>query len=75
METVGPGDHLIVMSRSGQIMRTPVEGISIVGRNTMGVIVMELESGDRVACLDVIPREKVTDASEEDVDLSESPDE
>jgi DNA gyrase subunit A len=73
METIGPGDHLIVMSKSGQIMRTPVEGISIVGRNTMGVIVMELESGDRVACLDVIPREMVTDASEAEVDLSESP--
>jgi len=74
METVGPGDHLIVMSTSGQIMRTPVEGISIVGRNTMGVIVMELEGGDRVACLDVIPREMVTDASESEVDLSESAD-
>jgi len=73
METVGPGDHLVVMSQTGQIMRTPVEGISIVGRNTMGVIVMELESGDQVACLDVIPREMVTDASEADVDLSESP--
>ena len=74
METVGPGDHLIVMSKSGQIMRTPVEGISIVGRNTMGVIVMELEDGDQVACLDVIPREMVTDASEQGVDLPESPD-
>ena len=73
METVGLGDHLVVMSESGQIMRTPVEGISIVGRNTMGVIAMELEDGDRVACLDVIPREMVTDASEEGVDLSESP--
>jgi DNA gyrase subunit A len=74
METVGPGDHLIVMSETGQIMRTPVEGISIVGRNTMGVIVMELDTGDQVACLDVIPREMVTDASESEVDLSESPD-
>ena len=73
METVGPGDHLIVMSKSGQIMRTPVQGISTVGRNTMGVIVMELDEGDRVACLDVIPREMVTDASEETVDLSASP--
>ncbi|WP_253737150.1 DNA gyrase subunit A [Halohasta salina] len=74
METVGPGDHLLVMSEAGQIMRTPVEGISIVGRNTMGVIVMELDDGDRVACLDVIPRENVTDASEADVDLSAAPD-
>ena len=69
METVGSGDHLIVMSRSGQIMRTPVEEISTVGRNTMGVIVMDLTDSDTVACLDVIPREMVTDESEADVDL------
>ena len=73
METVGPGDHLVVMSRSGQIMRTPVEDISTVGRNTMGVIVMDLAADDRVACLDVIPREMVTDESEADVDLNADP--
>jgi len=73
METVGPGDHLVVMSRSGQIMRTPVEDISTVGRNTMGVIVMDLDASDTVACLDVIPREMVTDESEADVDLDADP--
>ncbi len=71
-ETVGPGDHLLVMSSEGQIMRTPVEGLSIVGRNTMGVIVMELDDGDQVACLDVIPREMVTDESEQEVDIEAS---
>ena len=69
METVGYGDHLVVMSSEGQIMRTPVEGISTVGRNTMGVTVMALEATDSVACLDVIPREMVTAESESDVDL------
>ncbi len=69
METVGPGDHLVVMSKSGQIMRTPVQDISTVGRNTKGVIVMDLDADDSVACLDVIPREKVTDESEADVDI------
>jgi len=39
----------------------------------MGVIVMQLENGDQVACLDVIPREMVTDASEENVDLAAGP--
>ena len=73
METVGSGDHLVVMSRSGQIMRTPVQDISTVGRNTMGVIVMDLDGDDRVACLDVIPREMVTDESEADVDLDAGP--
>jgi DNA gyrase subunit A len=54
VETVGPGDHLIVMSERGQIVRTPVEDVSTIGRNTMGVIVMDLEEGDRVAAVDVV---------------------
>jgi DNA gyrase subunit A len=41
------------MSESGQILRTPVEDISTVGRNTMGVIVMEMDPGDHVASVDV----------------------
>ncbi|MFD1598870.1 DNA gyrase subunit A [Halobellus rarus] len=53
LETVGPGDHLFVMSGAGQILRTPVEDLSTVGRNTMGVIVMELDAGDSVASVDV----------------------
>ena len=53
LETVAPGDHLFVMSGDGQILRTPVEDVSIVGRNTMGVIVMDLAAGDAVASVDV----------------------
>lgn len=44
-------DHLFVYSASGQIMRTRAADISRVGRNTKGVIVMELESGDSVAAI------------------------
>ncbi|SFR68649.1 DNA gyrase subunit A [Halogeometricum limi] len=65
METVRYGDHLFVMSKSGQIMRTPVEDISTVGRNTMGVIVMEMDDGDYVASVDV---HRVTDADDEAVE-------
>ena len=36
-------------------MRTPVEDVSVVGRNTMGVIVMDAEEGDRMANVDVVP--------------------
>ncbi|WP_336025331.1 DNA gyrase subunit A [Halobellus salinisoli] len=53
METVGPNDSLFVMSGDGQILRTPVEDLSTVGRNTMGVIVMDLDAGDSVASVDV----------------------
>jgi len=53
LETVGPDDHLFVMSGDGQILRTPVEDLSVVGRNTMGVIVMDLDPDDTVASVDV----------------------
>jgi DNA gyrase subunit A len=61
LETVGPGDHLVVMSDEGQIVRTPVEGISTVGRNTMGVIVVDLDAGDSVASVDVVPADRIAD--------------
>jgi DNA gyrase subunit A len=55
IETVCPGDQLVAMTESGQIMRTPIEDVSVVGRNTMGVIVMEVEPDDRLANVDVVP--------------------
>ncbi|MFW5918001.1 MAG: DNA gyrase C-terminal beta-propeller domain-containing protein [Haloferacaceae archaeon] len=42
-------------------MRCPVEDLSIVGRNTMGVKVMELEADDSVAAVDVIDAERIED--------------
>ncbi len=54
IEAVGPGDGLVIMSESGQIMRSEVDGVSEVGRNTKGVVVMRLEDDDRVAGVDVM---------------------
>ena len=61
IDAVAPGDHLVVMSESGQILRTPVEDVSTVGRNTMGVIVMDLDGDDSVASVAVLPAERVGD--------------
>jgi DNA gyrase subunit A len=49
IEAVGPGDELVVMSQGGQIIRTPVDDVSIYGRNTLGVTVMDLDDDDCVA--------------------------
>ena len=65
LEAVEEDDHLIVMSESGQIMRTRVADVSEQGRNTMGVIVMRLEDDDRVASVDVLPAERAEVSSEE----------
>ena len=54
IETVASGDGLVIMSESGQIMRSEVDEVSEVGRNTKGVVVMRLEDDDRVAKIDVV---------------------
>jgi len=63
-KAVGGDDHLIAMSERGQIMRTRAADVSVVGRNTMGVVLMEVEDGDRVASVDVLP----ASATDEDGD-------
>jgi DNA gyrase subunit A len=54
LNAVAEGDGLVIMSESGQIMRTHVDEVSEVGRNTKGVVVMRLKDGDRVAGVDVV---------------------
>ena len=55
IETVGHGDHVVVMTEEGQIIRTPVDDLSIIGRNTKGVRVMDVEADDAVASVTVVP--------------------
>ena len=42
-------EDLIVISRKGQVIRTGVKSISLLGRATQGVRIMRLEEGDKVA--------------------------
>ena len=65
VKAVEQDDHIVVMSASGQIMRCPVADISTVGRNTKGVVIMDVDEGDSVACVDVLPAEP---ASEDESD-------
>jgi DNA gyrase subunit A len=62
---VEPDDHLIAYSEHGQIMRTRAGDVSVVGRNTMGVIVMDLEGGDRLADLAVLEAERLDETDDE----------
>ncbi|PSQ56338.1 MAG: DNA gyrase subunit A [Halobacteriales archaeon SW_9_67_25] len=57
VKAVREDDDIVLMSDRGQIMRCPVADISTVGRNTMGVTVMDVETGDGVASATVVPGE------------------
>jgi DNA gyrase subunit A len=45
------GDEIMLISSSGTLVRTPVDDISIIGRNTQGVRLIRLESGQRLVGL------------------------
>ncbi|MCT9097220.1 DNA gyrase subunit A [Haloarchaeobius sp. HME9146] len=55
VKAVSEDDHAVVMSEQGQIMRTRVSDISLQGRNTMGVTVMDVAADDAVATVEVVP--------------------
>jgi len=48
LKEVQPQDELMMITRQGVIIRVPVDGIRVIGRNTQGVKVMNLDAGDAV---------------------------
>ncbi len=50
-------DDIIFISKNGIVIRVPSTDISIIGRNTQGVRIMKLESGDKVVSAVKVPRE------------------
>ena len=48
LKEVQPQDELMMITRNGVIIRVPVDGIRVIGRNTQGVKVMNLDAGDSV---------------------------
>jgi DNA gyrase subunit A len=48
--------ELLIISTSGIIIRMPVRNITVQGRDTQGVNVMNLDEGDRVASIAYLDR-------------------
>lgn len=51
-------DEVMIITSSGKIIRTPVEGISVVGRNTLGVRLINLDEGEKVTAVTKIVGEE-----------------
>ena len=47
-------EEIMLISSSGTLVRTPVDQVSIVGRNTQGVRLMRLDDGERLAGVESI---------------------
>jgi len=64
LKEVLPDDELMLITKKGIIIRVPVEGIRISGRNTQGVKVMNLTAGDLVVDVARVVKEDEDEAGD-----------
>ncbi len=58
-------DEIMLLTKSSQMVRTPVVGIRTAGRNTQGVKLVNLGSGDKLTAIAPVITESQEDAAEE----------
>ncbi|MFA5967011.1 MAG: DNA gyrase subunit A [Patescibacteria group bacterium] len=72
VEKVSTAD-LIITSKNGQVIRTPLNSVPMLGRVTQGVTLMRLKSGDKVASFSIIAKEEEEGKSEKESAPKSSP--
>ena len=58
------GDEIMLVTNGGQLIRCPVDGIRIAGRNTQGVIVFDTAKTEKVVSVERIPEVGESGASD-----------
>src|SRR5207245_3686551 len=73
LKEVLPDDELMMITKKGIMIRVPVEGIRISGRNTQGVKIMNLAPGDLVVDVARVVKEEESENGEDEDDEGASP--
>jgi DNA gyrase subunit A len=63
-------DEVMMITARGKIQRIPVNDVSIIGRNTQGVRIMNLDEADRLVAVTRVPHEEGNDKNEAESDTS-----
>ncbi|MFN0177827.1 MAG: DNA gyrase subunit A [Gemmatimonadales bacterium] len=67
LKEVQPQDELMMITRSGVLIRVPVDGIRVIGRNTQGVRVMNLDDGDSIMGVARVVKEEEVEGEDAEV--------
>jgi DNA gyrase subunit A len=65
IKRVVPGDELMVITKHGVVNRQSVDGIRVIGRNTQGVRLVNLDKGDSVVDVACVANEERLTAGDE----------
>ena len=68
MRAVNGDEDLMVITNKGIVIRTPISQIHIAGRNTVGVHIISLDPGNKVAAIAIVPH---ADETEEEQPIEE----
>lgn len=71
IDIVDTTDDIMLITDSGMIIRTRASDISVIGRNTGGVIVMRLKEGDRLMSFAKIKQAPVSEESTSEIDADQ----
>ncbi|MBN2070805.1 MAG: DNA gyrase subunit A [Candidatus Krumholzibacteriota bacterium] len=63
-------DEVMIITKSGMIIRSPVTGVRVVGRATKGVRIINLKDGDKVVDVALVAGGKVDDDDEPEDDVT-----
>lgn len=73
VKAVSVEDDLLVVTKKGVIIRTPLSEIKIAGRNTQGVKIINLDARDTVAALTILPHVDPSEEEEFEEEEGEAP--
>ena len=59
-------DQIMIIANSGKLIRMPMDSLRIIGRNTQGVKLINLEENETVTGLSMLAREAIMEEGEED---------
>jgi DNA gyrase subunit A len=66
VRAVNGDEDLMVITNKGIIIRTPLSEVKVAGRNTQGVKIINLEQGQKVASISIVPHEEPGEGGEEE---------
>jgi DNA gyrase subunit A len=65
VKAVDNDEELMIITLDGQMIRTRVNEVSVIGRNTQGVTILETSGDSRVTSVAIIEEDKEEDKEEE----------
>lgn len=65
VQLVGADDQLMLITNTGKIIRLRINDIRVIGRNTQGVRLIDLDEGERVVSLARLAEKEEEDVEEE----------